>query len=64
MLPSKRRGQEREKAWTMTKAAVHDYSKNPCGATEQVVRKALGKVRDLSAAQSKPEQAYKGRGGR
>lgn len=48
MLSSKRRTQDQEKVWSKAKAAVHDYAKNPCAATEVAVSDALGKVRELS----------------
>ena len=49
---------KREKIWAETKAAVHDYARNPCRATEQKVESAIDHIRDLDGneeARPKPK---------
>lgn len=49
---------KRQEIWTETKAAVHDYARNPCRATERKVETAIDHIRHIKGneeARPKPK---------
>ena len=49
MNPKHNHEAQRKKAWKSTKAAVSDYARNPCRATEIKVKAALDEVKRVCA---------------
>lgn len=58
-MGASRQGETKHReTWAETKAAVRDYARNPCRATEQKVESAIDHIRRLDGnepAQPKPK---------